>query len=328
VIRLLFAAAAALCLLPSNSQAQEWAEKMFSSLEHDFGSVARGADTEHRFKIKNLYKEDIHIAGVRTSCGCTDPSITKDTLKTYEESELVARFNTTRFKGQHQATVTVTIDRPYFAEVRLIVKGYVRRDVVFSPGKVDFGTVPVGVEAERDVKLAYAGRDDWRITDIQSTNDHLEVVMNESSRGGGRVGYDLNVRLKPTAPAGYIDNELVVITNDSNMTRVPLAVEGRVQPQLTVSPSAIHLGVVKPGETVTKNLVVKGETPFKVLKVTCPDGSFTFQVDSESKKLRLIPVIFKAGADPGKILEMIEIETDLQDLEAPSVTAQAEVSAG
>ncbi len=327
MIRPMLVALLVLGLLPSCVLAQEWAEKMFSSLHYDFGPVARGAVAEHRFTIKNLYKEDVRISSVRSSCGCTNPVLTKDTLKTYEEAELIAKFDTVKFKGQHQATLTVTIDQPYFAEVRLLVKGYVRRDVVFSPGKVDFGTVPMGLETERDVQLAYAGRDDWKIMDVQSTDDHLVVAMQETQRGGGRVGYQLKVRLLPSAPAGYVNSELVIITNDSNMPRVPLAVEGRVAAQLTVSPSALHLGVVKPGETVTRNLVVKGETPFRVLKVTCPDACFTFQVDQESKKLHLIPVIFTAGDEPGKILQQIEIETDLDNVKAPAVTAQAEVSA-
>ncbi len=79
---------------------QEWARKMFKVTEHDFGTVAAGAKAEYRFVFENLYLEEVHVAGVRTSCGCTTPSIENPTLKTYEKGAIVAKFNTPLFRGQ------------------------------------------------------------------------------------------------------------------------------------------------------------------------------------------------------------------------------------
>jgi hypothetical protein len=126
---------------------QEWARKMFQETSHDFGVVARGAKSEHRFVLQNLYEEDVHIAGVRTSCGCTTPQISKQLLKTWEKGEIVATYNTRSFLGSRGATITVTIDRPYYAEVQLQISGYIRSDVVFDPGSVNFGEVEQGQPA-------------------------------------------------------------------------------------------------------------------------------------------------------------------------------------
>src|SRR6266700_6288669 len=70
-----------LTLAPATAPAKEWAQKMFQANSHDFGHVARGAKAEFAFEVQNLYEEDVHIADVRTSCGCTTPTITKPTLK-------------------------------------------------------------------------------------------------------------------------------------------------------------------------------------------------------------------------------------------------------
>ena len=40
-------------------QGQEWARKMFTEYVHDFKEVNLGEKPEYRFKIKNIYKEDI-----------------------------------------------------------------------------------------------------------------------------------------------------------------------------------------------------------------------------------------------------------------------------
>ena len=134
----------ALTLVSSVASAQDWAEKMFTEKSHEFGSVPKAAKVEYAFVITNPYKEDVHISSVRSSCGCTIPRIQKDTLKSWEKGAVIAEFNTRAFSGQRGARVTVTIDKPYFAEVQLQVHGYIRTDVVVDPGQVAFGQIPTG----------------------------------------------------------------------------------------------------------------------------------------------------------------------------------------
>ena len=71
---------------------------------------------------------------VRSSCGCTMPSVTQATVKTHETSAILAVFNTKAFLGQRGGTVTVTIDKPFHAEVQLVVRGFIRGDVMLTPG--------------------------------------------------------------------------------------------------------------------------------------------------------------------------------------------------
>src|ERR1035437_10068456 len=131
--------------------AQEWADKMFEFRSYDFGNIARGAKTEFAFELTNLYLEDVHIASVRASCGCTTPRIEKDTLKTYEKGAIIAHINSDSFFGRQGATLTVTIDKPLYAEVQLQVKVYVYSDVLLNPSSIGFGSVARGTAAERTI---------------------------------------------------------------------------------------------------------------------------------------------------------------------------------
>ncbi len=312
-MRLIFALALPLLLvINSHASAQEWAKKMFSVTEHEFGTVARGSKQEHRFELKNIYKEEIHIVGVESSCGCTTSKISKDTLKTHETSEIVAVFNTRSFLGAKAATLTVKIDKPYYAEVQLTVDGYIRSDVVLDPGLVEFGSVDAGEGGKAKIQIAYAGRDEWEIVDVRSANRHFEVELDETYRGGGRVNYEMTVRLKPDAPVGYILDQLVIITDDSGAKNVSLPVEGQVLSPMTVSPASLFLGVVKPGESVKKRIVVKGKKPFRIISVKCTEPSITIgKPDGESKPLHFLSIEFKGGAEAGNIVDKIKIETDL-----------------
>src|SRR5688500_18906127 len=135
MVRQLAIALSVLVLAASGASAKEWAYKMFKETRHDFGHVAHGSKGSFAFEITNPYEEDVHIADVRTSCGCTTPTITKNTLKTWEKGSVIATFNTRSYSGQRSATIKVIIDKPFYAEVQLTVTGYIHNDVDFEPDR-------------------------------------------------------------------------------------------------------------------------------------------------------------------------------------------------
>ncbi|NUQ61240.1 MAG: DUF1573 domain-containing protein [Pirellulales bacterium] len=307
---------------------QEWATKMFETKEHDFGAVARGAKAEFEFVLSNIYVEDVHVASARSSCGCTSVSIQKPLLKTYEKGAIVATLNSRSFYGRKGATITVTIDQPFYAEVQLHVTSYIRSDVVFHPGAVQFGSINQGTPAESKVAISYAGRSDWQILEVRSANPHLSGDVVETGRGNGEVRYELLVHLDSDAPVGYVRDQLVLVTNDRNATQVPVLVEAKIDSPVAASPTSLFMGVVQPGQKVTKPLVIRAGKPFRILSVSCDDASFEFDTSSETeaKAIHVIPVTFVAGVDPGKVVKTIRVETDLGE-SLPDLSAYAVVAA-
>ena len=314
LIKLTFFFALISTVLCSSSFAQQWAADMFETKDHNFGTVARGAKADFEFVFTNIYLEDVHVASVRSSCGCTNPTIkTPGIIKTYGQGAIVATLNTSSFLGNKGATITVTFDKPQYAEVQLHVQTYIRGDVVFEPGGVSFGTVEAGVPLERTVTVNYAGHGGWQIQEVRSDNPHITADFSETGRGGGRASYQLNVRLDKDVPVGYINDHLMLVTNDQGSRQVPLQVEGRVDSGITVSPSTLFMGVVEPGTKVEKKLVVRGKRPFRIVAINCKGGDFKFdpKVLNEAKTVHVVPITFVAGNDPGTISRTIQIETDL-----------------
>ena len=323
-LRLALAAALAV-LLAGDARAQEWARKMFTVTSHNFGTVAKGSKTEYRFVFRNIYKEDVHVVGVRTSCGCTSPEVTKRDLKTHETAEIIAKFNTRTFLGQHGATLTVTFDKPFHAEVQLRVAGNIRGDVTFDPPFVDLGNVDLGKGTERTVRVTRAGSTPWEIKDVRSANANFEVVLSKPTPGSAQTAYDLSVRLKPDAPAGYVKGQLILVTNDPRATQIPMDVEGRVVAEVTVSPQLLSLGSVSPGGSVTKNVVVRANRPFCVTGISCPDGCLSCEPKATPATVHILPVTFTAGDATGKVERQLKIATDLGEGAVPTVTVQAVV---
>ena len=282
-------------------QAQEWAEKMFNKTTHDFGTVVRGAKVEYHFVVENIYEEDAHIKSIESSCGCTKPHLTKRLLKTWEKTDVVVEVDTRREPGRKDATIEVKFDQPFEATVQLHTHSYVRGDIVVQPGIVQFGSVNQGTEATRDLKVTYAGRSDWRIERIECANPHVEASFVETARSPELIAYKVSVKLKADAPPGYVQQPLVLVTNDydTRSARVPVSVEGLVAAALTVKPSSLMMGVTEAGKPVTSNLVVQGRAPFRILAIHSSDPRFQAKPPTESKTFHIVPVTFLAdGARP------------------------------
>ncbi len=294
----------------SSAHSKEWARKMFETSEHDFGTVARGAKAEYEFVLQNIYKEDVHIAGVRSSCGCTTPTVTKATLRTWEKGSIKAKFNSRSFLGKKSATITVIIDKPFPAEIQLTVNGYIRSDVVLHPGAVDLGEVDAGSSAERVIDVNYAGRDTWKIVGVEAPSKHVEIKVRETRRGEGRVAYKMRVRLKPGAKAGFLNDQFYIVTNDKQMQKIPVMMKGHILPSITISPSSLALGVLDPGQRVTKQILVRSKNPFQVKGVACDGDCLSFVNPAGVKKLHVIPVTFTAGDEPGTLAMKIKVTTD------------------
>ncbi|MGD9722180.1 MAG: DUF1573 domain-containing protein [Pirellulales bacterium] len=314
-----------LLLAAASAQAQDWAVKMFNVTAHDFGTVARGSKAQFRFQVKNIYEEDAHIIKVESSCGCTTPTVTRPDLKTFETGEVVADFNTRDFLGHKTATIRVTFDRPYPAEVQLQISGSIQSDIVLQPGSLDMGSIDVGKGAERKLRVDYLGREPWRIVDVKTLDPHFEVEIAELARVPGKTSYELTVRLTKDAPVGFIRDQLILVTNSTQATELPVDLEGRVISDITIHPSQLFIGVVHPGQRVTKKLVIRGKKPFKIVDVKCADHSFEIDAPKEAKAVHLIPVVFTAGDHPGRIAEKISITTDQGENVVQAFTAFAEI---
>lgn len=296
----------------SAASPENWAAKMFQSTEHDFRTVGRGTKCQYHFEFTNLYEEDVHVASVRSSCGCTTPTISKDTLKTHETSSIVATFNTNSFIGQKAAVVTVVFDRPYYTEVQLKVSGFIRTDITFDPPEVAFGEIASGETAQQDIVITRTGNSNWQITDVRSHCDDLQVQLSPPTVTPGMVRYRMRVNVLESMPEGDVRERLTLISNDRNFPTTEMSINGRIRPSLSISPSAVSLGTAKPGDVVEKRLVVRGDEPFQITDIVCADERFEFVTPEGSKKLHFVKLRFQASEEDERFGQKVQINTDLK----------------
>ncbi len=323
--RLVLAALVALVGLASPTSAQNWADKMFEVKKHDFRTVGRGTKAEFHFDFTNLYEEDVHVSAIRTSCGCTTPSLTQETLTTHETASVIATFNTNTFIGQKAATITVVFDQPTYAEVQLNVSGFIRTDITFDPPEINYGELASGKPAEQEVVITHSGDSQWEITDVRSHCGNLQVRLNPAERTAGMVRYRMLVKIDGDLPEGDIRERLTLISNDRSFPTTEMAVTGRVRPTVSVSPALVSLGTTATNGAADKRLVVRADHPFEIKDVLCGDKRFEFEVPNGTKKVHFVQLHFYGDGSDQPIAQEIRIITDLPGNKSASCTVTGRV---
>jgi Protein of unknown function (DUF1573) len=313
-MRSLLAAAIFLAASSTSLSANQLAG-LFKTTNHDFGTVARAAKTEFRFTFDNPYNQTIHVRSVRTSCGCTSPSVETETVPPGGRGSILAKFNTGTHTGSKAATLTVTFDKPSFSEVQLHVKGYIRSDVVFQPGEATFGDILQGTSKSIEVGVDYAGKPLWQINKVTTSDNFVSVVPTEVTRQNGRIRYALAISISGDAPVGPLESEIIVHTNDRNLTTVPLRLVANIAPEVSVSPQTLSLGDIVEGEPIKQLVVLKGIQPFLIKSVESNEFDIESKLNEETKTLHALPLIIRPKAQEfGKEIKgKITFATDLPD---------------
>ena len=292
----------------------DWAKALFSETRHDFGVVARGALTRTTVQIENTTGRTVHISSVGTSCGCSSGEIDTQTIAPGESATLTIEMNTRQFHGEKDSNVIVKFDAPRYAEVRIPVRMYCRKDVVLTPGEVNFGAVEKGAGAQRTVQVAYAGYAGWEIRGVQGTGKLLAAKVEETGRTASGADYALRVKLSPDAPVGPIRERLTLVTSDANNPRVPVLVVGEVEDDITVRD--VDLGTVAGGETKRFNVVLRGKEPFKISGMACEGvggDRFGMKLPDTERPVHVVPMTFTAPPTGGSYTETFTVTVEGRD---------------
>lgn len=79
----------------------------FDKLDHDYGTIPKGAEPYCEFRLTNTSKEPLVIASAVGSCGCTVPEYPKEPIKPGQSVIIKVRYDTQRI-GHFEKQVTVS----------------------------------------------------------------------------------------------------------------------------------------------------------------------------------------------------------------------------
>jgi hypothetical protein len=306
--------------------AQDWVSQALPERSFDFGTVARGSKVLHSFRLVNRTNREIHIADWRTKCGCTEVHVGAREVPPGTQTTIEAVVDTTRFQGFKASGLTLVIDRPSFIEVDLNLTCFIQGEVSLNPGQVDFGIVRRGANPTVTLTMNYAGtHPDFAVTRMRTRSGDVTGKVQKSA-SQGHAQFIVTATLNPTLETGYFRDEITLFTNDPAVPTIPISVSAQVQSAVTISPSVLNLGRLRPGQVIRKTVMVRAAQPFRLstLKASGEDLSVTADAD-EARPSHTVNLTFKAPERPGPYHGVCEITTDLKDEPVARVSTFATV---
>lgn len=99
------------CIVAQNKQDTGVAK--FESTTHDFGKIAEEVGSATcEFVFTNKGDKPLIIQDIRTSCGCTTPSYTKDPILPGKKGTIKVSYSTTGRVGNFNKRITVFTNEP------------------------------------------------------------------------------------------------------------------------------------------------------------------------------------------------------------------------
>jgi hypothetical protein len=308
-----------------------YAEKGPSVLTKDFGTVARGGQLLHTFKLYNPYKVPLTI-DTEVECNCVSVSPKSFVIQPKQGADLNITMDTARFVGNKMVHITVLTGPPPYTQpqpMKLLVMALIRADLVLNPGHVNLGTIKSGqATAPQVLEVEYAGATDFRITEVVEHTAPVKLSYKEWYRGPGpggyRVGYHVTAELKDGAAAGGFRQELFLRTNDPAGPLLPIPVEGMVQASLSAVPNTLELGNMKLGEERLQRVMVRGAKPFMVIGIEGAGEGITYELPTAPSMIQTVVFHCKPGMT-GDVSRKIQIKTDLGSDNAVSIKVEGAV---
>ena len=299
------------------AQGLDWVASALPERAYDFGTVARGSQVRHAFPLINRSDQEIRIADWRTKCGCTNVRVGAKVIPPGTQTTIEATIDTTKFLGYKPSGLTLIFDRPTFVEVDLNLTCFIRGDIVMNPGQMDFGIVRRSDKMPpASLTLTYAGgRSDWEVTKMKTQSSKVKAELRELSRtADGQINYTLTATLQPGVSNGYFKDEITLLTNDQSSPSIPISVVANIQSAVAVTPSIINFGGLRPGQSVSKTIVVRSKEPFSITRLSPSQEDLQPAEDEKGPRaVHQLKLTLKAPEQTGPHHATLTIETDIKD---------------
>lgn len=296
---------------------------------HDFGAGWVGPPLKHSFKITNAGDAALEITRVKPSCGCTIAGDYPKTLAPGQTGEFPFSMASNKLRGHFEKMITISSNDPVTPELRLKLKGEMKRYVDVTPPSANFAKITSQETQERIVNITNNTDNPLKLTIEQPNDSKFKTELVEKTPG---KQFDLRISAVPPFEPGNLRTTITLKTNIPEQNEVTVDVNGMVPDRLELQPSVI---VLSPSRSTTDDTtgisrVIRftnyGKDPVKVVEATVDDPSVTVNVaERKAGENYTIQVQMPTGYIPPATGKTITIKTD--DKEKPVLTVPIQGSA-
>jgi len=218
----------------------------FEEQVYNFGIAGPEEKIRHTFQFTNTGAVPLKITRVSTDCGCTAALISATDIPPGGSGEIRAVFETKRYKGKQEKTITVYSNDPYEPEIKLVIRGIVKTEVAVDPQGLNFGDVQKGEIFTKTVRLLQLSQNNLMLKKIEANDNYFAVAASRFREENSR-GINIDVTLKPDVPVGQFREVITLHTNLKRRPRIDVPIWANILGMIKTEPSIVSFGIIKKG---------------------------------------------------------------------------------
>ena len=240
----------------------------------DLGTVSDEGKITRFFRFTNTGGSNLEIRDIKSSCGCTVPTLSKTVYRPGEGGEIEVTFDPKNRSGIQNRRVTVMTNVPRQDTVVLSVFANVVPMITVTPNMGSIGKLRRGEEATilMDIVARYSNFEVIEIVPNRTTLDlQAEVIAMETvDLGDGETGHKATFMITAGAsgPVGRVASGVVVRYRGKNGEELirNLAISGEIIGDLSFQPAFMSVGALNAGAQFerTVSLMTVDNTNFKI----------------------------------------------------------------
>jgi len=234
-------------------------------LSFDFGDMKQQQTRSATVTVTNEGAGLLRILDVKADCGCTVPTLAKDSLAPGESTQIEIQFNSKKFHGTVIKAVNITSNDPNNSQVDVIIKANVHAALVIDPvnQRVGFSRSLRGEVLTKQVTFTAmdvpvleisAGKTRQGLFDVKTINGH---------EGDPQVSI-LEITVPADMESGRHRDHVRVDTNIEEMATVDIEMQAWIAQALTVSPEQVSFRYKKSFMQTIRVSPFQEDTEFKV----------------------------------------------------------------
>jgi len=192
------------------------------------GRRLKGTPITQKVEIVWKRKEPLAVSGVTCSSKHITAKILRVEKTPFHRVSLEVTVGANAAIGTLNGKVNVRTTSKKWPVIVVPVTGVIEGEIKVTPLAFSFLQVQQGMSPSRRIRVTKAREPNLRVEKVVSTLDSLEIELKEIVKG---QNYELNVRLKPDAPAGRISGKIHIYTNSLEQPKLTVAVYGLVRPK-------------------------------------------------------------------------------------------------
>lgn len=301
-------------LPPVNGSQDEVPSIAVDSTEVDLGVIPHDSEGHGRLAVHNRGRGPLNIMEVRSSCACTAGAFPVGALPIQPgaSANLDIKVYPKRIYGfESKKMLTLYSNDPARPSVEVIVSAKVDPEFMLEPATFDFGKVPKGEAAVREIRLSSRLESPLKVTGLApvqpGTDDKaptglaLEVIPVPPAewKQAGHEEYLLRAAISPDMPSGAIDLGAFVSTDIKRFPFLRIPVTGTVEAPYTLElPAALRSVIVQP-KAADARVRVKAAVPVTLESASSEGGSVSVSGAVADGGLELV-FTPAAGLTPGR----------------------------